>query len=349
MPKKLLTSIAFVALLLSGLGVSILMIFPYLMSLFIGGFLALLAYPLFQKLRKRRLGPRLAGAIITFGIVALVMIPLSLFIVLAVQQGIAIIDALDKGDGDSLLTLFNRVNGLPIVHHVFGVESGLENQIRAWIQEFGKTAGALILATVAAIPTILLQLAIVTVSCFFFLADGSRFVAWMIHKIPLDTDVRTKLSQSLRNSTRSVFWSTVAAAAVQSAIMSLAFVVLSVPAAVFAAGATFILAWIPIVGSTPVWLGGAAYLYFFDGSILKAILMLVFGIVCGLSDNFVRPAILKGRENMHPLVSLIAIFGGITLFGIMGVFIGPILAAVVISLLEIWPSVAHRFGLMQER
>jgi predicted PurR-regulated permease PerM len=49
---------------------------------------------------------------------------------------------------------------------------------------------------------------------------------------------------------------------------------------------------------------------------------------------------------MHPLVSLVAIFGGIEMFGIMGVFLGPILAAVLMALLQIWPEVGHRFGLL---
>ena len=79
---------------------------------------------------------------------------------------------------------------------------------------------------------------------------------------------------------------------------------------------------------------------------LKAILMMVFGLMTGLVDNFVRPMILKGRSKMHPLVSLVAIFGGIEMFGIMGVFLGPILAAVLIALLQIWPEVGQRFGLL---
>jgi predicted PurR-regulated permease PerM len=49
---------------------------------------------------------------------------------------------------------------------------------------------------------------------------------------------------------------------------------------------------------------------------------------------------------MHPLVSLVAIFGGIEMFGIMGIFLGPILAAVLISLLQLWPEIGHRFGLL---
>jgi predicted PurR-regulated permease PerM len=74
--------------------------------------------------------------------------------------------------------------------------------------------------------------------------------------------------------------------------------------------------------------------------------MVAFGLMAGLVDNFVRPLVLKGRSKMHPLVSLVAIFGGIEMFGILGIFLGPILAAVLIALLQLWPEVGQRFGLL---
>ncbi|MCM2324552.1 MAG: AI-2E family transporter, partial [Oligoflexia bacterium] len=74
-----------------------------------------------------------------------------------------------------------------------------------------------------------------------------------------------------------------------------------------------------------------------------------FGLITGIVDNFVRPMVLKGRSKMHPLVSLVAIFGGIGMFGITGVFIGPIVAAILISLLQIWPDVGRRFGIFEAR
>ena len=70
------------------------------------------------------------------------------------------------------------------------------------------------------------------------------------------------------------------------------------------------------------------------------------GLLTGLVDNVVRALILRGRSKMHPLVSLVAIFGGIEMFGLLGIFLGPILAAVLIALLQLWPVVGQRFGLL---
>jgi predicted PurR-regulated permease PerM len=167
----------------------------------------------------------------------------------------------------------------------------------------------------------------------------------MTDKLPIAADVRVHVVQAFQETAISVIWATIAAAAAQSVVMVLSFLTLGVPAAFLAAGATFILAWIPLVGCSPVWLAGAIYLYTQEAQ-LHAILLVVCGLSAGLVDNFVRALILQGRSKMHPLVSLVAIFGGLKMFGLMGIFLGPILAAVLIALLQLWPVVGQRFGLL---
>src|SRR4029453_3595039 len=138
-------------------------------------------------------------------------------------------------------------------------------------------------------------------------------------KLPLAADVRVQVVQSFQDTAISVIWATLAASAAQSAVILLSYLTLGVPAAFLAAGATFLLAWIPLVGSSPVWLTGAIYLYAQD-TILKALLLVAGALMAGLGDNFVRPPlVLKGRSKPHPLVSLVAIFGGIEMFGILGI------------------------------
>ena len=60
----------------------------------------------------------------------------------------------------------------------------------------------------------------------------------------------------------------------------------------------------------------------------------------------VRTLIIQGRSKMHPLVSLIAVFGGMEMFGLIGILLGPILAAVLMTLLQLWPAIGQRFGLL---
>jgi predicted PurR-regulated permease PerM len=149
---------------------------------------------------------------------------------------------------------------------------------------------------------------------------------------------------SFRGATTAVVLASVAAAGTQASILLLGFWILGVPAALLGAGSAFVLAWIPTVGTLPVWAGAAVWLYL-EGSTPKAVAMVVIGLVVGLVDNVVRPLVLRGRQEMHPMISLIAILGGLALMGIPGLFLGPLFASMTIAVLEIWPAVAAWCGI----
>jgi predicted PurR-regulated permease PerM len=338
------TLVAFLVLLMAVMVLTVLMVLPYVLAVTMGGILAVLAQPVFQWLTGHRVTPRVAAAVVVLGVVLGLMAPLFFVVTKAIQQGIAIGEGLAEG-GFSLRSLLDHVSGWAPIEMVIGSPDAFENQARRWMQSAGTGATTTILGVAAHLPNLVLQLALASIAGFFLLVDGHRLLGWMTDKIPIAADVRVQVVQSFQETAISVIWATLAASAAQSAVMLLSYLTLGVPAAFLAAGATFLLAWIPLVGSSPVWLTGAIYLYAQD-AILKAILLVACGLMAGLVDNFVRPLVLQGRSKMHPLVSLVAIFGGIEMFGILGIFLGPILAAVLIALLQLWPEVGQRFGLL---
>ena len=348
-PQNRTTLITFMIILVTTLIVVLQMIKPYFLTLTLGLLLALLTYGLYQKLRISGIRPKLASFLITLGVTLLIVGPVVIFSILAVRQGITIAEKVGNNGGIhfSLPTFLEKMNDWEPVRALIGDASALETQARGWFQELVRKVTPAVLGFAADIPLVLLQAFLAIISCFFFLLDGKRLFYWLSDKIPLDYEVRESLIHSVQNTAISVIWATLAAAGVQSFVMLIAFLVLGVPAAFLAAGATFIFAWIPMVGSFPVWITGALYLYG-QHSILKAVLMIAFGVFTSVIDNFIRPWVLKGQGQMHPLVSLVAIFGGIGMFGILGVFMGPILAALAIAMLQVWPTVGRRFGLIPE-
>ncbi|MCC6278851.1 MAG: AI-2E family transporter [Oligoflexia bacterium] len=78
---------------------------------------------------------------------------------------------------------------------------------------------------------------------------------------------------------------------------------------------------------------------------VTAVSMTLVGVFISFSDNLIRPLVIKGRDNMHPFLALIAIFGGVKLFGFFGVFVGPIVAAMLVALLELWPHIGGQLGI----
>jgi predicted PurR-regulated permease PerM len=336
--------VTFLIVLVAVVGVTLRMVAPYLMAITMGGILALLANPVYRRLVGRGLKPQLAAALVTVGVIVIVVGPLLGFAGVAIRQAITVGKWIANAPHLSVPEILDRVRAWLPIDAVVGDTAEMQAQLQEWLQGVGSATTAFLLQLAKSLPDVILQMLLACLACYFFFLDGRHFFSWLYNKIPLETDIRHKLTSSFRDTAISVVWASMAAAATQAVVMGLAFLILGVPAATLAAGATFIFAWIPILGSTPVWISGATYL-FMQGFPAKAAVMVGFGAFTGVIDNFVRPWVLKGRGEMHPLVSLVAIFGGIQMFGIFGVFIGPILAAIVITLLQVWPIVGRRSGL----
>lgn len=334
----------FLAILFIFLGLTLKMVAPYLMAIVMGGILALLASPAYRYLCAKRFRRGLAAMIVTLSVIVLVVGPTLTFAGLAIRQAITMGRWVAELKGLNLQNIVSRLSEWAPVRALIDNPAELSKVLQEGIQNIGMALTSLLVGLAKNIPDGILQMFLASLACYFFLLDGPTFFRWIYNKIPMDAEIRRKLSGSFRETAISVVWASMAAAGTQALIMFMAFAILRVPAAFLAAGATFIFAWIPILGSTPVWLVGAIYLSF-QGSIAKVIAMLVFGIVTGVVDNFVRPIVLKGRGEMHPMISLLAIFGGLQMFGLFGVLLGPILAAIVITLLQVWPIVGRRSGL----
>ncbi len=333
----------FLAVLLLFGAVTAKMVAPYVMALGMGALLALIAGPLMRRLSGARTRPGLAAFVTTMITVLIVVAPLVLFTSLAVKQGVTFAKWITEGDL-SMKDVVEKVTAV-LPTKLLGLDPAeIDEHLRGGLSAVARVASDTVLAAAKSLPDGILQLLLSCLACYFFLADGRAFRNWIEEKLPLDAGIRQAIAASFRDTAISVVWASMAAAVTQALVMSVAYFALGLPGTFLAGGATFIFAWIPVLGSTPVWLIGAATLYL-KGAYVKVGIMVAFGLFAGVVDNFVRPVILKGRGEMHPLVSLVAIFGGLQMFGLFGVFFGPILAAIVITLLQVWPEFARRHGI----
>jgi len=339
--------ITFTAALLVCFAVILRMIGPYLLGLFFGGMLAMLTYPVCRWLISRKLSRGAAAVAVTVLLLVLFFGPLALFSIMAIRQGINFIQNLagfkefTQENISGSLIRWQAVKSAICSNNQYGFR--LNEAIQAAVQY----AGMGILSLGKNIPLFLLQSIVSVISCFFFLLDGERFMKWLLGLNILDKEVQDKLVGSFHGTAISAILSGLAAASCESVFMLAAFLAMDLPGAFLAAGSVFIASWLPVVGATPVWLAAMVYLYT-QGMLTKMILLFVIGSVAGITDNLFRALVLNGRAAMHPLIGLLAIFGGLDMFGILGVFIGPLLVAMFISLLKIWPIVGARFGIIYE-
>lgn len=317
---------------------------PYALTLLLAAILAVITDPVYRSLRRRGVRPSIAGGLVTLAMFALVVIPLSLFTWAALQEAIALPAALAESGILDIDALLAQLRAWGPTERLLANPEAFEAQVQ---QTLGRAAAAttnLVLAALAQVPEMLLHAGLALLGLYFFLVDGRSLALWLSGKVPLPPQIVEVLRLSFRESAGAVVLAALAAAGAQAGVTVISFLVLGVPAAFVAAGLAFIFAWVPLLGVGPVYLGGMAWLWMERGP-WPTLALFLCGAFAGVIDNVVRPAILRGRQQMHPMVSLVSIFGGLSLFGIFGAFVGPILAAVLIALLEAWPAVARYTGI----
>ncbi len=210
----------------------------------------------------------------------------------------------------------------------------LKDQSFEMLQVLAERLTRLMGAFIGGMPGLLLAYTIVMITLYFFLLDGIRLLRFLAGLSPLNADRSASLFLAFQNSCRGVVLSLILSALIQSFLMVVLFLSTRIPDPFLWGGVTFIMGMVPVVGSAPIWVGGALF-HLLNGHIVAMIILIVGGIIVSLSDNIVRIYVMKGQSEMHPLLALVSVFGAVNLIGPTGIFLGPVIAAVFVSFLKI--------------
>jgi predicted PurR-regulated permease PerM len=180
---------------------------------------------------------------------------------------------------------------------------------------------------------------------FFVLRDGPALAQKFVRLLPIEERRRSLLLQHLADVTRAVFLGIGLTALVQGLLVGVGFWIAGLPSPL-AFGAVAVLAsLIPMVGAALVWAPGALYLAA-HGEYGHATVLVAWGsIVVGMADNFLRPMLISGRAEVPTLAVFVGVMGGLSAFGFIGLFLGPIVLGVLVALFRYESDVlsaAHR-------
>jgi len=191
-------------------------------------------------------------------------------------------------------------------------------------------SGGLVVGFFGAVGTFLLTLFLL----FFLLRDGEQMAEAMSELLPLSPEERRKTMRRLGVMLEAIFKGSLLTALVQGALGGTGWALAGLPSPVLAGAAMAILSLLPIGGTAFVWLPGAAALAL-QGRTGAALFLVLWGaIAVGSVDNFLKPILIKGGGDLTTLVVFLGVFGGIAAFGLLGVFIGPIVLATAQTFLE---------------
>lgn len=199
----------------------------------------------------------------------------------------------------------------------------------------GKAAGAAA-GFLSATGSFLFQFAMMLVTLFALLMEGKAFVKYLENISPLPENQLMELLEEFRKTSVSVLVSSTATAGVQALAAMAGYFIAKVPHPIFLTLVTFFVAMIPAVGAASVVVAAAAYLWL-TGHGGMALFLVIWGVVVvGLIDNIVKPLLVKRGLDLNGYVVLLALLGGIAVFGLPGLLLGPLAVAFFLAVMRLW-------------
>lgn len=319
------------------------MIRQFLMSILLAGIFSAMAQPVMAKTTRFLGGRRKVAAFLTLLLFALV-------ILLPVSGLIGIIAAEALKVGQSVTPWVQRQIAEPAAFTEYLQKLPFYEELLPYQEEILRKAGQLanqiskflvtsLSAGAVGTANFIFMLFIFFYSSYFLLLDGQRLLNRILYYLPLEDREEARLLDRFTSVTRATLKGTAVIGVLQGAFAGAAFAVVGIEASFFWGTVMTVLSIIPTVGSALVWLP-AAIILAAAGSYLKALGLAAFcGLVVGSLDNLLRPRLVGKDTQMHDLMILLGTFGGLALFGITGFVIGPIIAALFVTIWEIYGEV----------
>jgi predicted PurR-regulated permease PerM len=193
-----------------------------------------------------------------------------------------------------------------------------------WAKSLAVNVGATVVDTVIMLLTL-----------FFLLRDGEWIRERIGSMVPIEPHRYQQLIDTVSASIAANMYGVVAVSLAQGTLGAIGYAIAGLPAVMLWSVATAVFSMIPLAGAASVWVVGCIYLLAV-GHWGKALFLLAWGAgVISMADNIVRPLVLRGKVKIHTLLIFFSLLGGVKAFGIIGLFVGPIIVSVAMALLKI--------------
>ncbi len=341
----------------------------FIVPLFLAAVLVVIFKPLHVwVLKKCGHRVRLSAAVTTLLIVLIVLLPTGAMLIRAISEGADLYSDfsedqpqlplfVDEGnetkepekllvDANSLHVVIDKlipkINSTAAKLHLPSLDSA---EVRKYVDKnLKKVAAPLALGGVRVLGSTLIGLSIMVLTLYYFFADGPNMVAGLMKLSPLDDVYEQELLDKFADISRSVVVAVLLSAVVQGLLAGIGYFFAGVHNVFFLTVLTCFLAMVPFVGAAAVWVFVCLYLFYVGASTAAIALAIYCVLVVSMIDNFIKPIVLHGQANLHPLLALLSVIGGIQALGPIGILVGPMLVAFLQALLNMLNKELHLLG-----
>ncbi len=318
---------------------------PYAKVIVAACIIAYLFHPLYLWLNRKLKKKVLSSLIVVLVIFLIAAVPVALILLSVVNEVDNSIIYLQSEFGTSNLLDFSCVGNqgriCTFVNKAEAMIPGLD--IRNSIISTAKSLKNFALNLLSSLSSGVLQFFIMLYIIFFILIGGEKLVAKIRNILSLKKSYEEHFSKILHETTYAVVFGNIVTAFVQGAVAALGYWLIGgFGSAILLGVATAFFALIPFFGSAIVWFPAGAYLLFngivdsSTGTIFRAIALLLYGfLVVSTIDNLLKPKLIGDRANIHPVIVLIGVLGGVSFMGVIGIIVGPVILALLIQSLRL--------------
>jgi predicted PurR-regulated permease PerM len=316
------------------------MIQPFLMAIFLAGIFSALCRPLYIRFekwfgRRRRLASLTTMVLIVF----VLILPLAGLLGIITAQAIRVGGAVGPWVQHQLAepdAISNALKSLPFMKDIDPYRSLVLQKTAALIGSLSSFLISRLSAVTLGTVDFLFMTSIMLYTMFFFLMEGDKLLERILYYLPLKAPDENRLLDRFVSVTRATLKGAAVIGILQGGLAGLAFAAVGIPSAVFWGAIMAVLSIVPGIGSALVW-APAAIVLAATGHLVKGIGLALFcAAVASSMDNLLRPVLVGKDTQMHSLMIFFGILGGIYMFGIAGIIIGPIIAALFITIWDIY-------------
>ncbi|MBS1264055.1 MAG: hypothetical protein MAG715_01254 [Methanonatronarchaeales archaeon] len=311
--------------------VSLIVLRPLLTYLIAAAMLVFVTYPLYEAVERRTGRPRLSSALVVFALIVAVITPSAIVTSTAINESGQVVSAVMSTGIDGF---FDIGRAEAFLEEATGRPLSLEERVDGWLREIGQGFTERLTELVEAVTSFIVGVFVMVFAMFYLYRDGPAAVSMTRDILPMDEGRKDAMFQEVRTVTWAMVAGHLFTSIVQGAVGAVGFFLFGVGNAAFWGFVMIILALIPVIGPLLLYIPAAAVMLL-NGETVQGTGLLVYGVVVvSMVDNLVRPLLVEKRAHVHPVITLVGVLGGLSVFGIMGLFIGPVILAVFMGTLR---------------
>jgi predicted PurR-regulated permease PerM len=315
-----------------------LMLLPFVNVLAWAAVLVIFFYPVHRRLVARTRRPAMSALLSSLFVIIVILLPLALITFAVVNEMAGLLQNVQA----RAATLLDPNS--PIMGRLTAWLGQYVNVEQLYSQEFllerlkglSSTVVGSTFGFVGGLVGVIVQVFFVIFTMYYLFRDGDRIVRALREMLPLERLQSEVIFTRTRDVIDASLYGVLVIAMIQGALGGLAFWVLGLPSAIVWAVVMIFLSMIPMAGAFIVWVPAAIYLAA-TGHWVKALILVAWGLlVIGTIDNFLRPKLVGEKTRLHELFIFFSVLGGLKVFGVLGIVLGPVVLAITLALLDVF-------------